>query len=431
MIYFDNAATTFPKPECVYERMDKVNRTLAVNAGRGSYALAREAAELINDTRNELLDMVNGKDVAEVVFTASATLALNQIIGGLGISEDDVVYVSPYEHNAVIRTLYNNIYISKSDTKGKASIISNDYEQDGFSDNEKIYSKDLKGSNIIEIPLKENLELDMEQLKYMFSINPPSYVFAAHVSNVTGYILPVEELAREAKKYNATVVIDASQSLGLVNINLSELDIDFLVFAGHKTVYGPFGIGGFYVKNNFFMENTTHYDTKRLLTFIAGGTGSDSLNLKMSSELPVRYEAASPNIVAIAGLKAGLEYIKGLKGDYKASIDFLLEKERSLAKYLSDLLKEIPEIELYMPENEKSTGIVAFNVKGYNASDVGMILDEDYDIAVRTGYHCAALIHEWLGDMEFGGVVRVSVGVFSCEEEIEVLVRGIREIVDE
>ena len=243
-IYLDNAATTFPKPESVYTEMDYVNRNLAVNTGRGSYSLARKATEIIDRTREKALKLIKGKDVADIVLTPSATIAMNVIIGGLDWSGADVCYVSPFEHNAVMRPLH---------------LISEKY-----------------GFDLIELPLKsETLEIDFEKMEYMFSMNPPTKVFATHVSNVTGYILPVKEITEMAKKYNSKVIIDASQSLGLLDINMNNLMADFIAFAGHKNLYGPFGTSGFFVRKG-----------TKINPFIAGGTGSDSLNLNMPKTIP-------------------------------------------------------------------------------------------------------------------------------------------------
>ena len=176
-IYLDNAATTFPKPESVYTEMDYVNRNLAVNTGRGSYSLARKATEIIDRTREKALKLIKGKDVADIVLTPSATIAMNVIIGGLDWSGADICYVSPFEHNAVMRPLH---------------LISEKY-----------------GFDLIELPLKsETLEIDFEKMEYMFSMNPPTKVFATHISNVTGYILPVKEITEMAKKYNLKTFSD-------------------------------------------------------------------------------------------------------------------------------------------------------------------------------------------------------------------------------
>ena len=380
IIYLDNAATTYPKPEAVYQAMDKVNRRMAVNAGRGSYALAQEACSLIEETRNLILKTVKASDVAEVVFTASATLACNQILGGIDWEKQDVVYVSPYEHNAVMRTLYQQ--------------------------------KERYGFQIKELAInRQTLRLDFEKIVYQFAEEPPSVVIMTQVSNVTGYILPVSQVFSVAKEYNPITIVDASQAFGLLPIELRSEDVDFYIFAGHKTPYGPFGIGGF-VNNR----------GRKLRTYLAGGTGSDSLNLKMPEDGSLRYEPGSPNVVAIAGLKAALEELEMNK---------YLQQEQEFSAYMISQLSKIPEVELYVPyEPEEHVGIVAFNINGYQSEDVARILDEDYHIAVRAGYHCAPLIHKYIPNMDSVGVVRASIGRFTTKEEVDELVRAVRELAE-
>ena len=382
IIYLDNAATTFPKPESVYVEMDRVNRNLAINAGRGSYALAKQANHIIEETRKNLLDLVDGRRVAEVVLSASATVALNQIIGGMSWQKSDVVYVTPYEHNAVMRPLYQQ------------------QQKYGFT--------------MIELPLLENTyELDMEKTAFLFSQSHPSVVFATQISNVIGYIVPMEQLTELAKEYQAVVVMDASQSLGLLNINLQQLPVDYVVFAGHKNLYGPFGSGGFYMRKGLKLD-----------TYIAGGTGSDSLNLAMPQNGSIRFEASSPNIVAIAGLHAALDEIQ-----QAGNKDKWMEQEKGLTQRLLDGLRAIKNIKLYAPTYDSHIGIVAFNVARYQSGDIGMILDEDYNIAVRTGYHCAPLIHKALKDEAQLGVVRASIGRYTTEQDVDRLIHAIDEIV--
>ena len=392
MIYFDNAATTYPKPECVYEQMDMINRSLAFNAGRGSYALAQQSANIIDNLRKELLRMVNASNVAEVVLSSSATFALNQIIGGLGIEKGQYIYISPYEHNAVVRTLYNQS-VFRDENRGA------DREADSFK------------NHIIVMPLKTDGSIDMDRLRYEFSVHAPSYIFMTHVSNVTGCILPIEEIAAAAKEYGAVVTVDGSQALGLVPFDMAQPAVDFYVFAGHKTPYGPLGIGGFFIRNG-----------RKLDTFIAGGTGSDSLNVRMPDTGTVRYEPASPNVVAAAGLLAAI------KGVGNTEIKARLEKELSLTHYMVDKLQKLSNVKLYLPPADRHVGIVALNVRGYKASEVGMILDADYNIAVRTGYHCAPLVHEFLDDREYLGVVRASLSMFTTTDEIDALCGALGEI---
>lgn len=331
--------------------------------------------------------MINAANVAEVVLSPSATFALNQIIGGLGIKEEHYIYVSPYEHNAVVRTIYNQ------------GIFKN-------------FREDVNCGNHIRImPLAEDGSIDAERLSYEFSIHAPAFVFMTHVSNVTGYILPVEQIAVEAKEYGATVVVDGSQALGLVPFDMAHSMVDFYVFAGHKTPYGPFGVGGFFIRQG-----------KKMDSFVAGGTGSDSLNVHMPESGTGRYEPASPNVLAAAGLLAAIKNVDNAEVERRLA----LEKERT--RYMADRLGSLHNVKLYLPPEDRHVGIAAFNVKGYKASDVGMILDADYDIAVRTGYHCAPLIHEYLDDKEYSGVVRASISMFTTVDEIDALVRAVGEI---
>jgi len=380
MIYLDNAATTFPKPDCVYEAMDKMNREGAVNAGRGSYKAAREASKFIEETKNLLRKLVHADISASVVFGPSVTIAMNQIVNGLNLRNNAVVYVSPYEHNAVARTVYE---LSK-----KKNLI------------------------IKEIPLKSNLEIDLEKMKYEFIKDKPEALFCTHVSNVTGYILPIKEIFEESKKYGCINVLDSAQSMGLIEIRADLLKVDLIAFAGHKTLYGPFGIGGFINVSGISLE-----------VFVCGGTGSDSLNLEMPDGNETRYEAASSNIVAIAGLNAALKDIQQKS---------CLEHEKILSNHLIEKLSPIKDVQMYLPEDKnKHIGIVSFTVNGFNSNDIGVILDEDFNIAVRTGYHCAPYIHKYLKDTGTFGTVRVGVGQFTTIEEIDKLVEALEELIYE
>lgn len=389
MIYLDNAATTFPKPECVYRAMEEAGRNYGVNAGRGSYALAREASAVIEETREWIKCLSGADSVAEVVFTPSATVACNQVFGGLEWKKEDVVYVSPFEHNAVMRVLH---------------LLQKRY---GFA--------------IEELALaEETLELDLEKIRFQFLRKKPTVVAVTHVSNVTGYILPVEEVAKSAAEQGAVVVVDGSQGLGLVPVCLKNLPVDFYIFAGHKTLYGPVGTGGFLQSGRIALK-----------PYLAGGTGSSSLDLEMSYDV-TGLEPGSPNVPAIAGLRAAVAELCGEAGGIAwEKVSEVLERERRMAEYLINRLGEIPGVKLYLPKDRKRrAGIVAFNVEGYQASEVGMLLDEDYGIAVRTGYQCAPLIHKYLRTEEFLGVVRAGVGRFTTEEELEALADAVREIAE-
>lgn len=380
MIYLDNAATTFPKPEVVYQAMDKMNREGAVNAGRGSYRLARNASKLINETKNLLRQLVHVDISSAVIFSPSITIAMNQIVNGLELRERAVIYVSPYEHNAVARSVHE---LAKK-----------------------------KNLFIKEIPLNSDFEIDLEKMKYEFAKDKPEVVLCTHVSNVTGYILPVEKIFEEAKRYGSITILDAAQSMGLVQIRADLMKVDFIAFAGHKTLYGPFGIGGFINVSGIPLN-----------VFISGGTGSDSLNLEMPSEKEARYEAASCNIVAVAGLNAALKVIDP---------DVCMAHEKKLGDYLITRLLEIKSVKMYVPKDKNEhVGIVSFVVDGYTAEDIGVILDEDFDIAVRTGYHCAPLIHKYLKDIETRGTIRVGLGQFSTVDDVDRLIMGVKEIIYE
>lgn len=377
MVYLDNAATTFPKPEVVYEAMDKMNREGAVNAGRGSYKKAQEASKLITDTKNRIRKLIHLDVSAAVVFSPSVTIAMNQIVNGLKIRNEATIYVSPYEHNAVARSVYA--------------------------------LKKKKSLNVKELPLNDSLEIDLEKTKYEFAKDKPDVVFCTHVSNVTGYILPVEEIFKEAKSNGAITVLDSAQSMGLIEIRADLMDVDLIAFAGHKTLYGPFGIGGFINVSGIDLEE-----------FIAGGTGSDSLNLEMPSGKESKYEASSSNVVAIAGLNAALQDLN--QEEY-------LRHESELTDYLVEKLSKIKGIKTFIPENsDEHVGIVSFTVAGMNSEDVGMILDEDFDIAVRTGYHCAPFIHKYLNDEVNLGTIRIGLGQFTTTSDLDYLVKALNEL---
>ena len=376
-IYLDNAATTFPKPEIVYERMDRVNRELAVNAGRGGYKMARAATEIIDDTKAKLLKLVHATNDEFVVFSPSITIALNQILNGIDFKQGDVIYISPYEHNAVARVVEK---------------IRNDY-----------------GVVVKLMPVsKETQEINEDLLKDMILSDKPKCVCCTHVSNVTGYILPVEDIFSVAKDVGAITVLDTAQSLGLIDVRME--NVDFLAFAGHKALYGPLGIGGFITNGKV-----------QLRQFIVGGTGSNSLSLSMPEKRSGRYESASSNIVAIAGLQAALEEVINTSSH---------NTEADLLQYARTELTKLYGVKLYVPQNtQKHVSVISFNVQGYTADDIGQILDQEYNIAVRTGYHCAPYVHELLGDIGYSGTVRIGIGKFNTKEDIDTLCSAIEELV--
>ena len=364
MIYLDNAATTYPKPEEVYKALDYANRHLAFNAGRGEYKESTKAFNLIDSTRKKVADLV-GRSKDEVIFTSSATESLNLIINGVGISDGDYVYVSPFEHNAVIRPLKN--LQKKIDFQIK--ILS--------------FDKNTWLPNINDI------END-------FALCHPKAVFISHLSNVTGYLIPYEEIFQKASDWESINVLDCSQSFGVINpTDLS--NTNYLVFAGHKSLYASFGIAGF-----------IKLKKDELVITKAGGTGSDSLNPEMPSNMPYRFEAGSSNIVAIAGLNASLDWLKKVN---------VKEKEDELMNYLLSKLEEINGITIYKGNFTPST-VVSINIEGYSSEDAASILYEDYGICVRAGYHCSPLVHEFIGSKRYNGTIRISLNYFNKINEI-------------
>lgn len=379
MIYLDNAATSFPKPEKVLEAVDYAQRNYAVNVGRGSYPLANYAASVVEETKALLARMVNAKDTSEVVFTPSATLAANEIILGLPWDKYKAIYLSPFEHNAIARPLNRQC--------------------------------ELFGLQMNLLPFaSDTQEWDREATKLLFEQTPPDYVFISQVSNVTGLVLPVAEIAQLAKEYDAVVIVDASQSLGLLDLDVQRDMIDYLIFAGHKSLYSSWGIGGFVTNNNL------------LTPVICGGTGSDSLNLSMGDQLSGSFEAGSPNTIAIASLNASVKWINEMKPEA------IIQKKNQLMRLLLSLLEK-DSFKLYLPSSiSNHTSILSLNVADYEPSEVGVILANDYNIAVRTGYHCAPFVHDLIGTKDRLGTVRISLGFFNTEDDIMAVANALKDL---
>lgn len=370
MIYFDNAATTFPKPQCVYDAVNEGMKKFSFNAGRGSYSAAIDTFNMISATREKIANIVRANP-NQVVFTASATESLNIIINGLDLKRGDKVYISPFEHNSIVRTLH------KCDVEIKFIPFS-----------------------------KKNWSVNYDKLNDELAINKPKAVIISHISNVTGFELPYNEIFKYSKKYGAVTVLDSAQGFGTYQVDARF--VDFVVFAGHKSLYSVFGVAGFINKTNI-----------PLIVFKTGGTGSDSLNLDMPQELPAKMEAGSLNAVAIYALNKSIDFI--------VNSDFAIKKHE-LTSYLIERLKELDNVIIYCPDDIETKGIVAFNIEGYTSDEIGKILSSQYDICVRTGYHCAPYIHDFLEDKKYSGCVRVSLSGFNTIDEIDTLINAIEEI---
>lgn len=388
MLYFDNAATTYPKPEQVYKEMDRLTRECAVNSGRGSYKKAENASAVINETRKKVSEFMGAENAEDVIFASSATEAANRVLRGYGFEENMTVYVSPYEHNAVMRTLE----ALRKEKKFKIKVLETD---------EKGY-------------------LNLDDIEYQFMCDEPDFVCVNLASNVTGYVLPAERVADMAKEYGAIVLADAAQAAGNIEINLKETNIDILIFAGHKSMYGLFGVGGFITNSRIFDRD------KNITPVIFGGNGEDSLNLELSERGISRYEVGSPNIAAIGTLKTAIDTIeKDLSGTQ--------ERENRLLKYLIEKLEDIDGIYIFQkPETEEEfqnhIAVLSIGFEKYVSDDAGTILDGEYDIAVRTGYHCAPFVHDVIGSKRYGGTVRISMGQFTTKEDVDELVAAVRDM---
>lgn len=371
MAYFDNAATTFPKPECVYDFMNMFYRECGGNAGRGNHKFSMGAGKVVSETRNRLKQLLHCEN-KQIVFTPSATIALNVILQGIigekkNFSRKLNVYISPFEHNAVTRILHH------------------------FENNDEI--------NVNLLIVDEKYKYDLTKIQSQFEKESPDLIVVSHASNVIGLISPVEKLCFMAKKYNAVTVIDMAQTAGLVDLNVGLEIIDFAVFAGHKTLYGPTGISGFAMKSDFKLEPV-----------LFGGTGFESANQDMPNDIPQRYEMGTLNIAGIAGLYASVDWI------LENSIDSLWLKEQKNRKKLIEILSNYDFIRIIGCNDENDyVGIVSCIIDGV-PSDTAASVFAERNIAVRSGLQCAPLAHKTLGTFP-SGTVRFSCGAFTSDAD--------------
>ena len=370
MAYFDNAATTYPKPECVYQYMDKFYRECGGNAGRGNYEQAKSAGELIANTRSMIQDLLHCP-TKQVVFEPTATIALNLIIQGNIERGAHNIYVSPFEHNAVTRVLHH------------------------FEKQEKIVVRQLT--------VGENLRYDMERIRYQFEERKPDLIIVSHASNVIGLVSPVEEIFSLGKAYRSVTLVDMAQTAGLVDLNVGQEFFDFAVFAGHKTFMGPTGISGFIMNPDF-----------ELPPVLFGGTGYDSANQQMPDSMPERYEMGTLNIAGVAGLNAALKWIKS------QSVSELFREEAKRRRRLIELLNAYDFIKIVgNVEGRRYVGIVSVLINGISSDIAGSIFAER-GISVRTGLQCAPKAHQFLGTYP-AGTIRFSVNSFTDDRDFEAL----------
>lgn len=379
MVYFDNAATTYPKPDVVYEKIMTAMKEYGANPGRSGHKMALKISRGIFDTRELIGKLFNIDNPLNIVLTFNCTEGLNLGIKGL-LKPGDHVITTSMEHNSVLRPIkYMEKYgvehtIVKCDSKGRINV----------SD--------------IEKSIKSNTKL----------------IVTTHVSNLTGTIMPVSDIGKMAKKNGILYMVDAAQSAGIYDIDVESMNIDLLAFPGHKGLLGPQGTGGFYIGDNIELDG-----------LFQGGTGSASHLLEQPNILPDKYESGTENGPGILGLGAGIEYILG-KG-----IGNIRKYEEDLTEHFIEESGKIDGVKLYGPLNTKEqAGVVALNIKDADSSEVSYILDDEYDIAVRPGLHCAPLAHKSIGTFE-QGVVRFSFGPFNTHDEIEHAIKALKEIAKE
>lgn len=377
MAYFDNAATTYPKPEVVYTRMDQFYRQCGGSAGRGQHGLAKSTGALVAETRS-LLQQLLHCPAKQVVFTPTATIALNMIIQGVIAKGAKNIYITPFEHNAVTRTLHH------------------------FEKNDLI--------TVTQLAVSDTLEYGLERIKYQFEATRPDFVITTHASNVCGLIAPAEKICMLAKQFGAVTLVDMVQTAGLVDLNVGLEAIDFAVFAGHKTLYGPTGLSGFVMPPSFDLPPV-----------LFGGTGYDSANQDMPDSYPERYEMGTMNTAGMAGLHAALEW--GLQ----TTISEMWDKEQAHRQRLLSVLEKYNFIRVVgnVPGRDY-VGIVSCLIDGISSDSAGSLFNQ-LDVAVRTGLQCAPLAHQFLHTYP-AGTVRLSVGCFTSNQDFEALEQALNYI---
>ena len=377
IIYFDNSATSFPKPEEVYKASEKAMRIYGANPGRGGHRMAVEASKEIFKVREKIANLFNIKDPLRIAFTQNSTYALNFAIKGC-INKKGHVITTALEHNSSLRPLF-----SKRDN--------------GEIELELIYPEkngDISIKKIIESIKEDTIA-----------------VVVNHISNVTGTIVDIEKIGKVTREKGVMLIVDASQSAGYLDIDVERDGIDILCFTGHKSLYGLQGSGGIYIREGI-----------DFIPIIEGGTGSFSKLERQPLVMPEGLEAGTLNTLAIVSLGAGIDFIQ------KVGIENIRKYEDKLTQRFLTELKKIPEVEVY--GSDKRGPVVTLNIKGIDSGDLAAYLDEEYGILVRGGLHCAPKIHETIGNGENGGV-RFSFGFFNTDEEIEYAIKALKEIVTE
>lgn len=391
MIYLDNAATTWPKHRHLFEQMINKYMEIGVSPGRGSYDHAILASDYIHDTRKNIARFFNAPDPDHVIFTANATDGLNQFLFGM-LQEGSRVLSTRLEHNSVLRPLYQ-----LQQTKGvETSLVS--FDNQGF-----VHPEDIR--KVLEQGLVKKEPIDL--------------VVCNHVSNVLGTVQQVAEIGDICKEYGVALLVDCSQSAGHVIVDMEEMKAAAIVFTGHKSLYGPTGIGGLILNPDLEIASTRF-----------GGTGVESKSLSHTQSFPYKHEAGTHNLMGIIGLSLAIDNL------IQKNVVRLHKDECALARRLYKGLQKIPGVTLYggtafqtidQVRDDTQIGLFSATFKTISSEDFSAILDGDFDIAVRSGLHCAPLVHEILGTQELG-TIRFSLGQFNTESEIDQTVEAMNQI---
>jgi cysteine desulfurase family protein len=379
MIYLDNSATSFPKPDVVYDFMTNFYRTHGVSPSRSGFDAAMETEEMVSETRKLLTDLFHGgNDPNRLTFSYNATDSLNIILQGLAEKGDHVISTM-LEHNSVLRPLYC------MEQQGIIDVTYVSFDNAGY-----VCPDDIKKA------IRPNTK----------------FVVCTHCSNVLGTVQPLAEIGKICKEAGVLLVVDGSQGAGAVNVDMIQSNIDVYIFTGHKCLMGPTGIGGSYVREGVNIRHTRY-----------GGTGVRSAYPAHLEEYPYRLEAGTLNLVGVAGLNAGVKWV------LQQGVENIHKKEIILWDKLRTHLQNIEGVTTYCAVDSKNQNpVLSFNINGLEAGDAGMMLDVDYDIACRTGLQCAPKVHERIGTIDKHGTVRFSVGAFTTEAEIDAAIEAVREI---
>lgn len=374
MIYLDNGATSFPKPRSVYEEMIKCVRDYCANPGRGAHDMSIRCDMEIYECRERIAKLFNIDNPLNVIFTANATDGLNIAIHGL-LEKGDHIITSYLEHNSVLRP------IKQKERQGvEVSLLKGD--KDG-----------LLSVDEIEKEIKSNTKA----------------IIINHGSNVIGTIQDIKAIGDLARRNNINFIVDGAQTAGTIEIDIDKYNIDLLAVPGHKGLLGPQGTGALIINKNVALKELKY-----------GGTGSQSHSLEQPQFLPDKFESGTLNTPGIVGLNSGLKFIEDV------GINNIRIKEKTLVDFLLGEFECMPFIECYGTDSKDSSAIISINIEGMESSEVGKLLNKK-DIYVRTGYHCAPLVHKVIGT-EKRGTVRISPGYFNTLDEMKQLLIELKNI---